>query len=404
MRVAIIGTYPPRQCGIATFTHDLFRAVVGASHGEHAVIAVSDGSEAAFPKEVAYVIDWQDQAAYIEAAHYLNAHFDACIIQHEYGIFGGDDGAYIVDLLTTLKVPVATNLHTILIEPSARQRHVTQQLLRRSDRITVMTDRAIRMLQEVYGVEKARVTKIPHGTPTFTYEQNRAKKALGFQGKRLMLSFGFLGRNKGFETAIDAMAEIDHPDFVYVILGETHPNVRKVEGESYRNELKERVRILGLADRVVFVDAFATEDLLVQYLTACDIYVSPYPNKDQISSGTLTFALGAGAVVISTPYWYAQDLLAEGRGLLFGFRDVGRLASTVNVLLDNPFLLEHFRERAKAYGQQLAWSSIGARHLALLTGLCVPIQRDRAEPIPLETPSGRRISTIFPTNGTRLSS
>lgn len=404
MRVAIIGTYPPRQCGIATFTHDLFRAMVGASHSEHAIIAVSDGSEMPFPEEVAFVIQWQDRPAYAKAAQYINAHFDACIIQHEYGIFGGDDGVYIVDLLTALNVPVATNLHTILNRPSTQQHHVTQQLLRYSDRVTVMTDRAIRMLHEVYRIDKAKVRKIPHGTPTFTYEQNRAKKALGFHGKRLMLSFGFLGRNKGFETAIDAMAQINHPDFVYVILGQTHPNVKKVEGESYRDELKQRVRTLGLTDRVLFVDSFATEDLLVQYLTACDIYVSPYPNKDQISSGTLTFALGAGAVVISTPYWYAQDLLSEGRGLLFGFRDADRLASTVNVLLENPLLLAHFRARAKAYGQQLAWSNIGARHLALLTDLCSPMQREEAEPIPLETPRKRLIATIFSTNDTRLSS
>lgn len=404
MRVAIIGTYPPRQCGIATFTHDLFRAMAEASDHEHGIIAVADGTEESFPKEVAFTIGWQDRVSYVAAAQFINLHYDTCIIQHEYGIFGGEAGEYILDLLHALHVPVVTNLHTILQQPAKKQFEVTQHLLQASSRITVMTDRAIRMLHEVYRVDKTNVVKIPHGTPTFSYEHDRAKKALGLQGKRVMLSFGFLGRSKGFETAIDAMAQVNHPDFVYVILGETHPNVKKTEGETYRESLMQRVEALGLADRVKFVDDFASEEVLVQYLTACDIYVSPYPNKNQISSGTLTFALGAGAAVISTPYWYAQDLLAEGRGLLFDFRDSERLASTLTILLDNPLLLAHFRDRAKAYGQQLTWSVIGARHLALLRGLHTH-HAGRIQPIGIEAESlKRRIAPLFPAGNTRLSS
>lgn len=404
MKIATIGTYPPRQCGIATFTHDLYCAMNKASHQRHGIIAISNETEEVFPEEVVFIIRGQLEDDYVRAAHFINTHYDVCVIQHEYGIFGGEAGRYILDLMILLKVPVITNLHTILQRPVKEQYEVTQQLLKYSTHITVMTDRAIYMLMDVYGLDKAKVTKIPHGTPEFSYDQNKAKRTLGLQGKRIMLSFGFLGQNKGFETAIDAVVRIGRSDFIYIILGQTHPNIKKIEGEAYRESLIGRAKALGVIDRVKFVDVFATEELLVQYLTACDIYVSPYPNKAQISSGTLAFAMGAGAAIISTPYWYAQDLLAEGRGLLFDFLDAGKLGAMIDILLSNASLLRHYRERSRAYGEQLAWSKVGNRHLALLTSLHA-WHRETTQSIPLETDvSKARIAPIFSVRNNRLSS
>lgn len=403
MRTVIIGTYPPRQCGIATFTHDLFNAI-NVSPNHIGIIAVADGSEGEFPEEVVFSIRSEEQADYMRAAYFINSHYDVCIIQHEYGVFGGESGQYILELLTHLDVPVVTNLHTVLHAPDRFQYHVTQQLLKHSTHITVMTDRAIHILVEEYGIRRAKVTMIPHGTPGFTHDRATAKAVLGLSDKRVMLSFGFLGRSKGLETAIDAVGGIEDKDFVYIILGQTHPNVIRAEGEAYRESLLQRVKVMGIADRVRFVDVFATEDLLVQYLTACDIYVSPYPNENQICSGTLSFAVAAGAAVVSTPYWYAKDLLADGRGLLFDFRDATGLVGVIKTLLANPLLLAHFGEKAKAYGQQLTWAKIGQRQLTLLNSLRT---RDAipARTIPLGPGTSKQhITPIFPGDRTRMSS
>jgi len=370
MKIAIIGTYPPRQCGIATFSHDLYHSLPRSLENDHHIFAVSDGSEYVFPEEVTYIIEKENLDSYIQAADVINTAFDACIIQHEYGIFGGEKGSYIIDLLQHLNVPVLTNLHTVLEHPHHNEYRILRELAQYSSKITVMTSRAINMLETIYQIDRNKVSLIPHGVPNFDCDQEMAKRKLGFQNKKVMLSFGFLGKSKGFETAIQAVSEIENDDFVYIILGSTHPNVLKHEGDSYRHDLMDMVMALNIGHKVQFVNQFASEKLLKEYLSACDIYVTPYPNENQISSGTLSFALGAGAACISTPYWYAKDLLADERGLFFPFNDAHALSSVVNDLLDQPEKMHYYRNNALEYGKQMSWANVGKKQFQLLNELC----------------------------------
>ncbi|HMR19493.1 MAG TPA: glycosyltransferase family 4 protein [Sphingobacterium sp.] len=383
MKIAIIGTYPPRQCGIATFTYDLHQSLALSKRDKSAIVAISDGSEPHFPDEVAIVIERDKVESYIQAATLINHTFDVCIVQHEYGIFGGGSGDYILDLLRCLTIPVVSNLHTVLAEPSTKEREVLTELIRLSDSITVMTKHAIDILDNVYHISGEKIALIPHGVPQFDHQQEQAKKSLGLNCKKVMLSFGFLGRSKGFETAIEAVASVNDPDFVYIILGSTHPNVLRSEGETYRESLQQMTETLGIAHKVQFINSFASEKLLVQYLSACDIYVTPYPNKNQISSGTLSFAIGAGAAVISTPYWYAKDLLADDRGLLFDFKDTKGLATLINNLLENPVMLAKYRQNAANYGRHMSWPNVGKMQLHLLRQL-VKVRKDTLQlPVPI---------------------
>jgi glycosyltransferase involved in cell wall biosynthesis len=401
MKIAIIGTYPPRQCGIATFSHDLYHSLPRSLANDHHIFAVSDGSEYVFPEEVTYIIEKENLDSYIQAADVINNAFDACIIQHEYGIFGGETGSYIIDLLQHLNVPVLTNLHTVLEHPHHNEYRILRALAQYSSKITVMTSRAINMLETIYQIDRNQVSLIPHGVPNFDCDQDMAKRKLGFQNKKVMLSFGFVGKSKGFETAIQAVSQIENDYFVYIILGSTHPNVLKHEGDSYRHDLMDMVMALNIGHKVQFVNQFASEKLLKEYLTACDIYVTPYPNENQISSGTLSFALGAGAACISTPYWYAKDLLADDRGLFFPFNDAHALSSVVNDLLDQPDKLQYYRNNASIYGKQMSWSNVGKRQFQLLNELCTA---SKSSTICFnDTVQQNNITNIFHSN-TRLSS
>ncbi len=366
MKVLIIGTYLPRQCGIATFTHDLYKSLI-ANGQEVDILAMIDKSEQNHPKEVKYKLLREERQAYKEAAAWINAqHYDACILQHEFGIFAGDAGNYILDLINELEVPLISNLHTVLEKPSVDELAVIQKIAAKSDKITVMTKRAITMLNQVYHVPFHMIQVIPHGIPNFKISAQEAKEELGLEDKTVMLSFGLLGRNKGYEVAIDAVSQVKHDNFVYIILGATHPNVLLAEGESYKNSLMQQAADLGLNGKVLFVNKYASDKLLQTYLKACDIYVTPYPNENQISSGTLTFALGAGAAVLSTPYWYAVDLLAEGKGKLFDFNNANQLALSINQLLEDPLHMASYREKALAFGKTITWKNIGKKQIALI--------------------------------------
>ena len=365
MKIAIISTYPPQKCGIATFAQDLYKSLNIAAEDTIHIVAITNIEEYTFPKEVAYTIQKQDLKNYVKAADFINT-YDLCLIQHEYGIFGGESGEYILTLCKLLHLPIIINFHTILTKPSLKEREVLQELGQISNMVTVMTNWAVNMLHSIYQIPFSKIKMIPHGVPVFDYQSEQAKKKLNLQNKKVLLSFGFLGRGKGLETAIEAVTEILDPTFIYIILGITHPNVIKEEGESYRNLLINKCKQLGISDKVEFVNEFATEDLLKDYLTACDMYVTPYPNESQISSGTLTFALGAGAAVISTPYLYAKDLLADERGLFFDFCDAHQLANTINVLLKDSQLLQSYRNKAREHGEQIQWPNIGKRHIELI--------------------------------------
>lgn len=372
MKILIIGTYIPRKCGIATFTHDLYRSIRDISN-EIEIIAISDGSETSFPSEVVHRIDRNDRSSYSKTADWINNNgYDCCIVQHEFGIFGGRAGNYIIDLLLRINIPVITNLHTILQEPNQDECNVITKISMLSKKITVMTQRGIDMLKTVYNIAQEKITLIPHGVPNYTITREKAKMRLGLVGKKVMLSFGLLGRSKGYEVAIQACSKIDNDDFVYIILGATHPNVLKEEGDSYKISLINKAAELQLSGKVFFIDHFVNDELLQVYLKACDIYVTPYPNANQMSSGTLSFALGAGAAVLSTPYWYAKDLLANDRGRLFDFNDADGLAEIINELLDNPNMMKKYMLNAQEFGKSMSWMNIGKSHLKLISGLIQP--------------------------------
>lgn len=369
MKILIIGTYIPRKCGIATFTHDLFNSISDYSN-EVDVIAISDGTEYSFPSEVKRVIQRDNKLDYIEAGKWANQqNYSICIVQHEFGIFGGEAGDFILDFILSINFPVISNLHTILQHPNPQEFKVIQKVCSLSDRITVMTNRGVKMMQSVYQINPNHISLIPHGVPNFTLTKEEAKSLLGLEDKKVMLSFGLLGRNKGYEIAIEATSKVIPDDFVYIILGATHPNVLKEEGDSYKNSLIDLAGKLKLSGKVFFINHFVSDELLQQYLKACDIYVTPYPNENQMSSGTLSFALGAGAAVISTPYWYAKDLLANNRGILFDFNDVNGLASNINQLLSDPESMKNYQLRAEDFGKTMSWMNVGKMHLRLISSL-----------------------------------
>ena len=369
MKVLIIGTYMPRKCGIATFTHDLYQSLADHSNDVD-IIAISDGSENSFPPEVKHTIVRDNKATYTTAADWANKqHYDCCILQHEFGIFGGDAGNFILDFMQNVQMPTITNLHTILQKPNPDEFKVIQTLATLSDKITVMTKRGVDMMKEVYSLTADDMELIPHGVPDFKISSKEAKARLGLEDKKVMLSFGLLGRNKGYEVAIDALSKIEDDDFIYIILGATHPNVLKVEGESYKNSLISQAGKLNLSGKLFFVDHFVSDEMLQVYLKACDMYVTPYPNENQMSSGTLSFALGAGAAVLSTPYWYAKDLLADNRGCLFDFNDSDGLAKIIDNLLKNPKLMQSYRDNAAKFGKSMSWFNVGKAHLKLISSL-----------------------------------
>ena len=365
MKILIIGTYIPRRCGIATFTNDLYKSLVANSEETIHVLAISDGKQMPYPMEVKRVIDQFNPADYLKSAEWINQHYDLCIIQHEFGIFGGESGVYINQLVEALEIPLITNFHTILDHPTQQQEINIVHLAKKSSQITVMSKKSTQILIDVYHLNPDKIVYIPHGVPEFSLSQFQAKEKLGLLNKKILLSFGFLGRGKGYETAIEAVSKIEDTDFLYIILGTTHPNVLKQEGEDYRDELIQHVEALQIQDKVKFINQFAQDDLLKTYLSACDMYVSPYPNANQISSGTLSFAMGAGAAILSTPYWYAVDLLSDGRGILFDFKDANALAKAIKELLANPSLLANYRKKAHDMGQTMTWKSLGLKHLDL---------------------------------------
>lgn len=366
MRVVIISTYLPRKCGIATFTADLYRSLTSTDNIID-VIALSDSTEERFPKEVVSVIQKDDPSSYMQQASFINDNYDICVIQHEYGIFGGDTGDFILNFVSAIQISLITNFHTILQKPSIKERSIIGNLARKSTFVSVMTKRAVDMLTQSYEVPHSKIVLIPHGVPAFDFDQKAAKEQLLLSGKKVLLSFGFLGSNKGIETVLEAIENIKDKDFIYIILGTTHPNVLKHEGEKYREGLVQKCTDLQITDKVLFVNEFASDQLLKTYLTACDIFITAYPNANQISSGTLSFAIGAGAAVISTPYLYALDLLSDNRGILFDFGDSNQLSTIIIKLLDDDSLLQQYRHAAKAYGISIQWSDVGKKHLSLIT-------------------------------------
>jgi glycosyltransferase involved in cell wall biosynthesis len=333
----VLGNHLPRQCGIATFTTDLSDALACAFLGlECLVLAMNDADKRhGYPARVHFEIAEDDLASYRNAANFLNtSSIDVVSVQHEYGIFGGPAGSHVLELLRELHVPIVTTLHTILAAPDPTQRKTMDELSRLSDRLVVMSARGASLLREVHGVAPGKIDLIPHGIPDVR-PTGRAKSQLGFDNKFMILTFGLLSPDKGIEYVIDALPRIltHFPEAVYVVLGATHPHIKERQGESYRRMLENRAKELRVDSSVIFHNQFVGCDELVQFLSATDIYITPYLKPEQITSGTLAYALGSGKAVISTPYSYARELLADDRGILVPWRDSASIAREVIDLL-----------------------------------------------------------------------
>jgi len=375
IKIACIGNYPPRQCGIATFTRNFFDSIVNNDkekniNADACIIALNDqDQEYLYPEEVTHVINKNHAQDYLEAVKYINfSTSDVCILQHEFGIFGGNSGVYILPLIYRLKIPLIVIFHTVLREPSYNERNIVREIGKRAEKIVVMSRMAVDFLTSLYDISPDKIEVIEHGVPDFDFMQNSYhKKKFHVEERKTLITFGLLSRNKGIETVINALPEVvkKHPEVLYIILGKTHPAVARVSGEEYRNYLKLLVRKNNLADHVYFDDRFVSTDELLGYLSAADIYITPYLNEAQITSGTLSYAVGAGAAVISTPYWHAQELLSDERGILFDFNDSKKLAEILNELLENPESLVALRKKAYAYGRKTIWSEIGKKYLTL---------------------------------------
>lgn len=363
-RIAFIGNYSPRQCGIATFTTDLCEAIA-AEYSDVTCIAlpVNDiDAGYAYPPRVRFELTEKDIKSYHRAADFMNINkIDMACLQFEYGIFGGQTGSHILALLRELRMPIVTTLHTVLQKPDPDQRRVLEQVAAFSDRLIVMSERGKEFLQEIYHVRPEKIDFIPHGIPDVPFEDPSYHKDLfGMEGKTVLLSFGLLSANKGFETVISALPEIvaRYPQVMYIILGATHPHVVEHEGERYRLSLQWLAHEKGVEGNVVFYNQFVSLEELVRFISAADIYITPYLDVAQITSGTLAYTLGAGKAVISTPYWYAEEMLAEERGILVPFRDSTALASQVIHLLEDEPKRHAMRKRAYLFGRSMIWSKV----------------------------------------------
>ena len=367
--IVLIGNYLPRLCGIATFTTHLLESIaLNAPDKACWAVAMNDRPEGySYPSQVRFEINQSQLNEYSLAADLCNLNqVDVICLQHEYGIFGGKRGSFIIELLRDLNMPVVTTLHTILKDPNLQDRHIMMQLAEFSDRLVVMSERSVEFLRDIYQVPEEKIVLIHHGIPDVPFVESDAyKEKFGVSGKKIILTFGLLSPGKGIEVVINALPEIvkAHPQVIYMVVGATHPHLKAEQGEDYRNSLYLRAKELGVSDHIVFHDRFVADEDLLEFIGAADIYVTPYMNEAQIISGTLAYALGMGKAVISTPYWHARELLADERGRLVPFRDPVALAREVIDLLDHPDECRAIQERAYNYGRKMVWSNVGRRYL-----------------------------------------
>ncbi len=368
-RIAFIGNYQPRECGIATFTTDLCSSIA-KEYGEERLFAIpvnDPDSSYQYPKQVRLELEQEDLCSYVRAADFLNFNGnDLVCLQHEYGIYGGSAGSHILTLLRKLKMPLVTTLHTVLRDPDVNQRMVLEEIAQLSDRIVVMSELAARMLREVYVVPSGKIDVIPHGVPDLPFmDPNYFKDKFGTEGKFVLLTFGLLSPNKGIENVIRALPTIlaSHPDVVYIVSGVTHPHIRRREGERYRESLQALAVELGVADHLILNNRFVSTEELTEFVGAADIYVTPYQQEAQVVSGTLAIALGAGKAIISTPYWHAKELLAENRGVIVPFENSTAIAEAVLALLANDAERHAMRKRAYLYSRGTIWSNTARAYM-----------------------------------------
>jgi glycosyltransferase involved in cell wall biosynthesis len=369
-RVAFVGNYLPRQCGIATFTTDLCTALA-TEYGSERLFAIpvnDPESSYQYPERVRLELEQEDLTSYERAAEFLNFNSnDLVCMQHEYGIYGGIAGRHILTLLRKLRMPVVTTLHTVLRDPDVDQRAVLEEIARLSDRLVVMSEQAAHFLREVYAVPSGKIDVIPHGVPDLPFmDPNYFKDQFGTEGKSVLLTFGLLSPNKGIENVIRALPAIlaRHPNVVYIVSGVTHPHIRRREGERYRNELRALAEQLGVSSQLIFNNRFVSAEELVEHVGAADIYITPYRQEAQVVSGTLAIALGAGKAIISTPYWHAKELLADERGVLVPFESPNAIADAVHELLENDAKRHAMRKRAYLHSRATTWPRTARAYMA----------------------------------------
>ncbi len=363
-----MGSFPPRECGIATFTNDVVESFDRA-YGTHSdVVAIDEAGteDRVYPSNVVLRLAQGDRADYGRVARAINAHpADLLDVQHEYGLFGGLDGSWFVDLIEAVRKPVVVSLHTVLPRPDETHRSLARAICARADAVVVLSQTGRDILIGTYGIEPSKLHVIHHGVPDVPFGgTSAAKTRLNLGSRQIISTFGLISRGKGLEYGIDAMRAIveRHPDALYLILGQTHPSVRRHEGETYRQELAERVAAYGLQNNVKLVDKYLQFDELLQYLEATDIYLTPYLNPVQIVSGTLAYAIGMGKAIVSTPYLYAEELLRDARGLIAPFRDSKSIATALGELLDDPWLRRAIERRAYRFGRQMTWPHVARAH------------------------------------------
>ncbi|MGB1130530.1 MAG: glycosyltransferase family 4 protein [Haloferula sp.] len=367
--IAFVGNYVPRRCGIATFTTDVCESVASAfPESQCLAAAVNDRPEGyRYPSRVLFEIDRDDPQSYTRAAEFLQINnVEVISLQHEFGIYGGPAGSLILDFLRKLQKPVVTTLHTILQSPDQEQMRVMRGLDEWSARFVVMAERGQRMLEETYGISREKIDLIPHGVIDMPFvDSNFYKDVLDAEGKTVLLTFGLLSPNKGIETAIEALPSVlqRHPDVVYLIVGATHPHLIESEGERYRESLIQLARKLGVSQQVVFHDRFVSKEELKEFIGGADIYLTPYRNKEQITSGALSYAFGAGKAVVSTPYWHATELLENQRGLLVPFGDPDGISKAVNQLLEQPTEMTAIRRAAWKQGRSMTWPKVAQHYM-----------------------------------------
>jgi len=405
----LVSSYVPRQCGLGTFAKDLRDAIAEQIGQKQTTVVAMDDNLAnayAYPDEVTLQIPQHEQVEYTSAGELLNINqIDVAYIQHEYGIFGGRDGSHVLELARTLRMPIITTLHTVLKDPSPGQRSVLRELCRESDRLVVMSELARQMLREIYNVAERKIALIPHGIPDVPFvEPCFFSDQFACEGRTVLLTFGLLSPGKGVEVAIRAMPKIVErfPNILYIILGATHPHVLRDEGNAYHDRLKKLVEELGMENHVRFHNHYVTKEDLIRYIGVAEIYLTPYPNEKQITSGTLAYAVGAGKAVVSTPYWHANELLADGRGRLFPFGDSDALAGQVLELLANPAERRAMRKRAYMHGRPMVWSAVAKAYLDLAGDVLAerretprPISTSRVEPLDVSNMPEVNLSHLY---------
>ena len=366
MNIAFLSTYPPRECGLATFTQDLVMQLSKIpSTSASRIIAVSNGSFQ-YDDKVMMELTQNDRNSYAQTASKLNhSDIELLVIEHEYGIYGGEWGGYLLDLIDNLKIPFVTTLHTVLPAPNEKQWHILNVLGQKGKKIITMAKNTVDILKNVYGIDESNVEVINHGVPNMSMASRENLKAESrLENRSIISTFGLLGPGKGLEYGVEAIAKVakNHKEILYYILGQTHPAIKKESGEDYRKSLETMVQQLGIEDNVVFVNEYLKKEEIVHYLKLSDIYLTPYLSKDQAVSGTLAYAVGYGRVIVSTPYSYAKEMLSQGRGLLAEFRNSESIANCIEQVLDHPEEKEQMEQKTLEIGKTMMWEHVAKQY------------------------------------------